>query len=73
MAGRCIKWGIAGCGRIANDFTLALRALPPDEHKVTTTLLLNVIITATVAQKAMTLKTTIFILKRPPVHVFCFS
>ncbi len=29
-----VRWGIAGCGEISNDFTLALTSLPKEEHKV---------------------------------------
>jgi len=29
-----IRWGIVSAGLIANDFCLALRALPADEHQV---------------------------------------
>ncbi|XP_070692990.1 trans-1,2-dihydrobenzene-1,2-diol dehydrogenase [Pempheris klunzingeri] len=28
------RWGICGAGRISNDFTVALRTLPPEEHQV---------------------------------------
>ena len=29
-----IRWGIAGCGRISNDFVAALTTLPAGEHEV---------------------------------------
>jgi len=31
---RVIRWGIVSAGLIANDFCLALRTLPADEHQV---------------------------------------
>jgi len=31
---RVVGWGIVSAGLIANDFCLALRTLPPDEHQV---------------------------------------
>lgn len=29
-----VRWGILGAGLISNDFVVALRTLPPEEHKV---------------------------------------
>jgi len=31
---RVIRWGIVSAGLIANDFCLAMRTLPADEHQV---------------------------------------
>ena len=29
-----LKWGIAGAGKVAHDFCVALKTLPPEEHSV---------------------------------------